>query len=281
MAFPIRFWAVLLAGLLIYQFSTTAAANNCKYQKEISLKLDLTDSILLSIAAGAGDLNIRGTDGTHEAVVLATACVSKQEWLDQVQIETVTGKEAQINVNLPDSTGGWALFGSNYAYLDLTVEVPSTLALDVRDSSGDATFTNIGSMDLQDSSGHIEISTASGPVTIKDSSGDIEMKDIHGAVTIRDSSGDIDVVQVDGNFTIVADSSGDIRANNINGEVLVRKDSSGDIRATEVTESFIVEVDSSGDIIARDVGGDFRVHSNGSGTISSENIGGAIELPQN
>lgn len=37
MAFPIRFWAVLLTGLLIYQFSTEASSDWFKFDKGTSL----------------------------------------------------------------------------------------------------------------------------------------------------------------------------------------------------------------------------------------------------
>lgn len=39
-AFPIRFWATLLAILLMYQFSTEASADGCKYEKEIETPTD-------------------------------------------------------------------------------------------------------------------------------------------------------------------------------------------------------------------------------------------------
>jgi Toastrack DUF4097 len=280
MTFPIRFWATLLAALLIYQFSTDTAADWCKYEKEIDLTLDLSDSDVLAITAAAGDLEVRGVSGSDNAVIKGKVCVSKQAWLDKAEIETTPGKRAQINVNLPESNGGWSLFGSNYATLDLEIELPQDIALDVRDSSGDATFRNIAAMELQDSSGNIEIEGTTGPVSIKDSSGDIEIENVGGALSIRDSSGDIDIDQVAGDFTIEADSSGDIRARDIDGTVLVKKDSSGDIRVTQVTHDVIVEIDSSGDISVKEVGGDFRVLTDGSGAIRSQDVQGETQTPK-
>ena len=261
MAFPIRFWATLLAGLLVYQFSTEVSADWCKYEKEIDLTLDLSGSEVLAISAAAGDLEIRGVADSDKAVIHGKVCVSKQAWLDEADVEIITGERAQINVNLPDSSGGWSLFGNNYASLDLEIELPQNIALEVKDSSGDATFRHIASMQLQDSSGDIEIEDAAGPLSIKDSSGDIEIELVSGAVSIRDSSGDIEVDRVEGNFTIEADSSGDIRATNIDGTVLVKKDSSGDISV-------------------RTVGGDFRVLADGSGSIRSDDVQGEIETPK-
>jgi len=261
MAFPIRFWATLLAALLLYQFSTEAIADLCKYEKEIELTLDLSGSDELAISAAAGDLDIRGVSGSDEAVIHGKVCVSKQAWLEDANIETVSGRHAQIYINLPDSSGGWSLFGNNYASLDLEIELPQDIALKVKDSSGDATFRNIGAMNLHDSSGDIEIEHATGPLTIYDSSGDLEIEHVNNAVSVRDSSGDIEINQVAGNFTIEADSSGDINATNIEGTVLIKKDSSGDITV-------------------KSVGGDFRVLADGSGSIRSHDVQGEIETPK-
>jgi len=261
MAFPIRFWATLLAFLLMYQFSTEASADWCKYEKEIDLTLDVSDSDVLLIKAAAGDLGVRGVSGSDEAVIHAKVCVSKQAWLDDAEIETKSGKQASIMVNLPDSSGGWSLIGNNYATMDLEIEIPLDIALEVKDSSGDASFRHIAAMDLQDSSGDIKIEDAAGPLSIKDSSGDIEVEQVGAAVSIRDSSGDIEIDRVAGNFTIEADSSGDIRATNIEGTVLVKKDSSGDISV-------------------KSVGGDFRVLADGSGSIDSHDVKGEVETPK-
>ena len=263
MAFPIRFWSVLLAFLLIYQFSTEASADWCKYEKEFDLTLDLSGSDVLAINAAAGDLEVQGVSGTDKAVIHGKLCVSKKDWLDEAEVETVSGERAEININLPDTSGGWSLLGNTYALLDLEIEVPQDLALEVKDSSGDAIFRNIGAIKLQDSSGDIEIEDAAGPVSIKDSSGDIEITNVGNAVSVRDSSGDIEVDHVEGNFTIVADSSGDIYATDINGTVLVKKDSSGDISVKRVSGDFRVLVDGSGSIRSSDVDGEIQTPKDG------------------
>jgi len=261
MTFPIRFWAFLLMCLLIIQYSTDAVADWCKYTADIKMTLDLSKSEALAISAAAGELVVIGIADLDEAVIHGTVCVSKEEWLTQSRIETSTGKHAEISVILPDTDTGWSFGRGNYASLDLRIEVPEDMLLNIKDSSGDLSLDGVGAVNLQDSSGDIEIDHA------------------NGAVVIRDSSGDIDVDQVEGNLTIVADSSGDIYVEHIQGEVLVERDSSGDIRIAHVKDSVVVLRDSSGDIRATDVGGDFRVHRDGSGSIRSSNIKGVTEIP--
>jgi hypothetical protein len=262
MAYPIRFWAILLICLLLYQFSSDVSADWCKYEKNIDVTLDLADSELLAITAGAGELEVRGVAGSSDAVIRGKVCVSKEAWLDEAQVHTMAGKQAKISADLPTNGGSWSLFGNSYASMDLVIEVPQDLALEIKDSSGDIEISQVAALRLHDSSGDIEIENSNGPISIKD------------------SSGDIDVDHVTGNFTIESDSSGDIYASNIDGIALVKKDSSGDIRLTQVSSDAIIEVDSSGEIVVKDVGGDFRVLKDGSGGIRSSNVDGEIQLPR-
>lgn len=261
MTYPIRFWAILLTALLVYQFSTEASAESCKYEKKIKKTLDLSKSELLSIDARAGDLDIVGVSESGQALIHARVCASKEAWLEQSEVSTTGGKRAEIAAVLPETDGGWTSFGNNYIWMDLNIEVPQDLALDIRDSSGDMSLKNIAAVEIQDSSG------------------DIEVEGARGSISVRDSSGDIEIDGAEGDLTIESDSSGDIDAMDINGNVIVVSDSSGDIEVSGVSDNVVVERDSSGDISVRDVGGDFRVLKDGSGGISSHGVKGEVDIP--
>jgi hypothetical protein len=260
MVYPIRFWAVVLAGLLALHFGSEAIADSCKYEKDIDLELDLSDSDKLAIAAGAGSLEINGKSGASKAVISGRACVSNEEWLEKSMVKTRGGAKAEITVELPQDNGSWFSWGNNYAYIDLEVEVPASMALEVSDSSGSMWLKNVGAVDIKDSSGGIELTGAGGAVTISDTSGDIEIDDVDGDVTLNDSSGGI-------------------YGTDIEGSVLVERDSSGNIRFEDVSGDVIVERDSSGNIKVSNVGGNFRVLKDGSGSITSNNVEGEVETP--
>jgi hypothetical protein len=262
MTYPIRFWALVLTGLLLYQFSSGLAADWCKFEKSIDMTLDVSNSSKLAIYAGAGELEVIGVSGSNRAIIKGKACTSKESWLEDSSLETRDGASAEISVNLPDVSSGWSLSGDNYARMDLLIEVPQDLELDIKDSSGGMMLKNIAAVELQDSSGGIEIVSA------------------RGSVLINDSSGDIDIDEAAGDVTIESDSSGGIYVRNIDGTVLVMKDSSGDIDVAHVSENVIVERDSSGDISASDVGGDFRVLKDGSGGIRSNDVSGEVQVPE-
>lgn len=249
---------LLLTACLI---STTAQAWDCKYEKNIEQELSLAGSEELVVKAAAGDLEVTGVRGGSTASIKGRVCVSKEEWLDESGVETSGGKTAEITVQLPDTGNGWSLVSRRYAYLDLELEVPDNIPLDIRDSSGDIEIEGVGE------------------VAVKDSSGDTEISDVKHSVVINDSSGDIVIRDVGGDVTIDSDSSGDIRGRDIEGAVLVRSDSSGDIRFSDVGSDFIVEKDSSGDIVANTIGGDFLVERDGSGDISASNVKGSVSTP--
>lgn len=255
---------LLLLCLVIFTLmvSTDLLAQECEYDRLLEQSLDVSGSELLTIAAAAGDLSIKGVSGSNEVTIRGKVCVSEEKWLDQARIYTKQGTRAEINVELPDIGGGWSFWGQKYAHMDLELEVPSNLALQLRDSSGDIRVGDVYAISIRDSSGDIEISHAAGPVEIEDSSGDIEVRDLQG------------------DFTILSDSSGEIRGDNIDGTARVVADSSGDIRFTAVGKDVIVERDSSGDIVAENVGGDFRVLKDSSGDIRMKEIGGEVQIPE-
>lgn len=249
----------LLLGVCLV--ATSLQAWDCKFEKNIEQTLDLGSSEALLILAAAGELEVTGVKDSEVASIKGRICVSKEEWLDESRVETQGGSQAEIIVELPDTDGGWSLTGQRYAYLDLELEVPDDIPLNIKDSSGDIEITGTGELNLQDSSG------------------DIEIEDIKGAVTLSDSSGDIVLRDIEGDVTIESDSSGDIRGKDVEGVVLVKRDSSGNIRFSDVGGDFIVERDSSGDITANTVGGDFKVFKDGSGEINASNVSGEVTIP--
>jgi DUF4097 and DUF4098 domain-containing protein YvlB len=241
--------------------STGAQADDCKFEKNIAMNLDLSGTETLSVIAGAGMLSITGAPGSDEAVIKGRACASSEKWLEETGLETRSGDLARIEVELPDTDGGWSLLGNRYARLDLELTVPEGLKLDVVDSSGSMTIENVA--DLH----------------VKDSSGSMKIRDVKGSLSVKDSSGSMTLTGIEGDVTIISDSSGSIKGQDISGSVLVRKDSSGSIRFTDVGRDFVVERDSSGDIVAERIGGDFRVLKDGSGKIRSSDVAGEVSVP--
>lgn len=249
----------LFLSLLLIPVSLQAW--ECEYSKDISQSLDLSASEKLVVKAAAGNLEVRGVADSDTAQIRGKVCASNEEWLAESTVETSNGTTAEIRVALPDTDSNWSVMGQKYVYLDLELDVPNRLPLEISDSSGDADIFGVGELSIKDSSGDINIEESSGPLTVSDSSGDIEIVDIEHDVTIE------------------SDSSGNISGRDIGGTVRVVSDSSGDIRFRNVDEDFIVERDSSGDISANQIRGDFKVMRDGSGNIDARNVDGVVETP--
>jgi len=231
---PLTFTLAALAAGLV---STRVLAWECEYERQFEETLSLSGSDVLFIVAGAGDLDIRGDSGGNEARVRGKVCASKEEWVNEATMKMTRGEQAEIAVVIPDVDWNWSAGGNGrYVYIDLNIDVPSDIELNVKDSSGDLKAYRTG------------------PISVKDSSGDIDLDDIQGSVFVEDSSGDIELIDINGDVTIGHDSSGDMYGRGIQGSVLVAKDSSGDIRFKDVRDDFTVERDSSGDIEADGAG---------------------------
>lgn len=253
---------VLFAGLLLGPglSSEARAWGGCEHERVLEETLDVAGSERLSIVAAAGDLDIEGEEGIEQVSVRARVCASKADWAAATSVQLEAGGEARLEVLMPEARQQFS-WGDQYLYVDLEIVVPTGLALDIRDSSGDIDLSDVGAVTIKDSSGDIDIRT-SGSVSLEDSSGDIELSDIRGDVTV------------------VHDSSGDIEGRNISGNVVVAHDSSGDIQFQDVANDVLIERDSSGDIVAQGVGGDFVVLRDGSGGISHRDVQGSVQIPE-
>lgn len=221
------------------------------------MTLSAAEVSLVDIRAGSGELHIEGEDGLSEIVVVGRGCASEEDFLDELTIsgEMVDGT-AVIQTHYPDQRG-WS--GSRTARIDLVVLVPTGMAVDVDDSSGEMEVRRTGTLRIDDSSGGISVA------------------DIRGSLEIDDSSGGLDIDGVDGDVRI-EDGSGGIDVRGVTGSVMLR-DGSGSIDIVDVGGDVIVEGDGSGSIDVRDVGRDFSVRRDGSGGIRHSGVQGSVDIP--
>jgi len=264
-----------LAALLTAVCALPANAEDCNKEAARNLQLDANGATKVAIAAGAGELQIKGERGRNQLTVKGTACASNQDLLEKIQLEgRRDGDTLIVKAVLPDADG---FLG--YARLDLNIALPDSIELTVTDSSGDTTIDNVRALALTDSSGDVEIRGVSGDASVTDSSGDLEIQRVGGGVTLTDSSGDIEVEQVTGAVTIDVDSSGGIRIDRA-GAVHILTDSSGDIDIENVQGDVLIDTDTSGDIEVAEVRGKFTVGNDGSGAIRQRNVAGEVSVPR-
>jgi len=294
---------LLLCVLILLSSQQTALGSGwgCDESKTIEHTFPRENLETLVLNALAGELVVVGNDSDNIELI-AEVCTDELEYLDAMLIDIEQTKASLILTTIiPYNRKDWR---ADYAYMDLRLNLPKDLALELRDSSGNLSIKNTHLIGVDDSSGNIRISdsysTASnGKLVIKDSSGNIDIRGLRGNLEVTDSSGRLDIRDVEGDVYIPRDSSGNIEISRISGAVHIERDGSGDIDIEDVQQSVVIGSDGSGNIdisdisgsvsIGRDgsgnvrvsrVEGDFLLESKGSGNIRTRDINGQISVPR-
>ncbi|MEE9443445.1 MAG: DUF4097 family beta strand repeat-containing protein [candidate division Zixibacteria bacterium] len=223
------------------------------YKDTQTLSLDASKIERLRINCGAGYLEIKGVEGLKTIEVEARIVIKGiddediDEFIDDymdLELED-KGNYAKLTSHFDYDGGGFFRRIATRALIDLTIQVPIEMELDIEDGSGLIAIQKVnGDVDIEDGSGEIGLFDIGGNIRINDGSGEIEMEDITGDIDLDDGSGDIRINVVTGDIEI-DDGSGDIRVRRVDGSVTV-SDGSGDIRIDDVTQDVDVEDDSSG-----------------------------------
>jgi hypothetical protein len=206
-------------------------AGDCEYEVDRELSVELSGASLLSVEVGAGSLRVEGRAGIDEVRAVGHVCASDQRFLDDLTLSVERdGSEIILSAHYPEHAN-WR--GNRTARIDLVVEMPLGMAVDVDDSSGSLEVAGSGDLRIQDSSGSIRVRGVDGALFIEDSSGGIEVEDVSGDVEIRDGSGGIDIREIDGSVRL-EDGSGGIDVSRVGGDFTVARDGSGGIRHSGV-----------------------------------------------
>jgi hypothetical protein len=247
----------LVAVVVLLALPLPALAwDDCKFSADRKAGIDTTGAERVEILARAGDLTVRAAPGTGLGAA-GRACASSQAFLDQTQLHVRReGAVVRVEVQVPDQMAG---IGTFYASLDLQVQVPTGLPIEVTDSSGDMTLEGAHVLRVTDSSGDILARGLQANVEINDTSGDLRVEDAAGAVRVEDGSGDIL-----------------IRGAN---SVHIPRDSSGDMGIERITGDVIIDQDSSGDVVVSEVGGNVELRADGSGQVRVTGVTGTVRLP--
>ena len=227
------------------------------------LTLDASDLQAFHTDTGAGDISIQGDSKATDITVKATIRGRDLDEDDYTLYLERRGSKAVLKAEVHGSF----IYPT---YIDLDVTMPSGLALEAEDSSGEMFIRDLqAGLRIDDSSGDVEVKNVVGKVTVTDSSGDLTLITINGDVDIEDRSGDIKLITTNGNVRI-DDRSGDIDIRTVTGNVDI-EDKSGDIDVSGVEGSVTAE-DSSGDIYINDAES-FELLSDGSGDVELVRVG--------
>lgn len=311
---------LLLAGASLLGMSFgTLAAQPCRYSAPRNATIDAAGLKQLSVKIGPDDLTLQGEAGMTKIAVHGTACASDENWLKDITIEAGRSGDA-ASVVAHDGHHGtvMSLFRSSYAYLKLDVRVPQSLAVKLKQGSGDTHATSLAALDAKLGSGDLDVDDVAGEFALEMGSGDVKARNVgsfnlsrlgsgdvgvdgvqgdarigsvgSGDLTLanvkRDmsigsiGSGNIKLTGIGGSLRIDSISSGDLIVRNVTGNVTVGSISSGDVRISQADGNVHADSVSSGDFGADGVGGDFSVGSVGSGDIHHRGVKGKVSVPR-
>lgn len=286
-----RVFVLVMSALL----TASLASAQCAHSATHDLSTELEGVTTVRVESRAGDVVVVGHTDTDTLRAVGSACASSRAYLEDIQLDVVrTDTTLTLRAVTPMLMGFLV-----YARLDLVVDLPSGVALEIDDGSGDVSVRGVSSLRLTDASGDV-VASDLGNVTVvedgsgamsfvdvtgnvdilADDSGDIKVERVGGSVRIgRDGSGEIDVRSVDGDVFVDEDRSGEIEIHDVGNDVHVRDDGSGGILIRAVGGNVTIGNDASGDIDIAGVGGDVVVGPAGSGAVRVEEVSGSIEVP--
>lgn len=267
-----------LTCLSVLALLPALAGAECLYSADRNFDIPASGLATIAFDLGSSDLVVEGVPGLAQVEVRGRACSSQQAWLDQLTVDQRrNGNRVDITPhNGHDLHGSWS--GSNYAYVDLHVRMPSKLAAAVKSQSGDAQARNIASLDFDASSGDLEADHIAGTLSLEVSSGDVRGQDIGSADIRGTSSGDINLRDVHGPVGVARSGSGDLVFDTVGG-VSIGNVGSGDVSVTNAANDVTVDSIGSGDVRVNGVRGNFRVGAKGSGDVEHRNVRGTVSVP--
>ena len=258
-----------LSIVLPISFLALACIPEERLVTELGGSLAVEDLTVLDVVVGAGDIRVEGQEGLAEISVEVriytqfSSCDQDEEVLADMDFELYANDdgEARLWVDMDDEWGGY--------WADVVVLLPTEMALELRDTTGDIDVSDVASLELDDGTGDANIERVLGDVEIEDGSGDLHIEHVGGSVQLNDDTGDIDILDVAGAVEVV-DGSGDLWLEEVWSSVRI-EDGTGDMDLRFIDGAAIIE-DGSGDIDVRDVTGVVRIHD-GSGDIHAEQVG--------
>ncbi|GAB2557631.1 DUF4097 family beta strand repeat-containing protein [Rhodanobacter koreensis] len=248
------------AALLLTPFAAFAATS-CKYEAPRNLQLDLTGVRAVQIGVHNQNLHLTGSDSIKGLALTGRACASDKTLLDGLQItQRREGDQLLLDIG-GENHISFNLFGSSYANLDVTVQLPTGLPVTVSVGSGDADVS--GLQQLQSTVG----------------SGDLHVRKVSGRFATSVGSGDVDATDI-GSLELGSVGSGDFKATGIAGDAKVGSIGSGDVVLRKINGSVRADTLGSGDLTVSDVAGDFSLGAKGSGDVSHSGVKGKVSVPK-
>jgi hypothetical protein len=271
---------VVIGAALTLATPLAQAADREVLTEQSERVLDAGGLSRLEVANARGLISVRrGAEGrirlTALKIVTRGDREHARELADATLVRTtVEGGRLDVRVEYPQHRqiriGFWDLFcGRETPQVEvrLAFEVPRSLAVSLKSSSGDLTTAQLaGDQTLESTSGEIEVGDASAPVKVSTVSGDVSLTDVARG-RVSSVSGDIQVERVGGTLKVTT-TSGDVNVRGA-GDSLTVTSVSGEIQVDGARRGLAART-TSGDVEVRGSGRFAVETASGDATVSVE-----------
>lgn len=178
-----RYFAPLAALVeLITLGGSPAVAQVGRYSVQRTASSPTSGISTIRISNGSGRLTVTGRSGSSNVNATALVHGSSQDAANSVKLVVERhGDVLDVHAARPD--GGW--FDRADVSIDLTVEVPPSIALDVSDGSGGAHIDNVGAIRVRSGSGGVHVTNVGGDLIVDSKgSGSVRYSNVKGAVSV-------------------------------------------------------------------------------------------------
>ncbi len=221
--------------LVLSAFAATAAwAEGFRLEK----RFELAAGGSLSLRAEAGDVVVRGGDGSA-AVVTITSDRSDFEATYAVRFDD--RKSGRLEVVIERKNRGIASwFGGFRGHTEVAVTLPRDASAQVEGSGGAVEVSNlVGAVSVKSSGGGVRLADIGGAAVLSSSGGSVVAERIGGALSAQSSGGGVEVRQIASTVRL-ASSGGSVEAEEIAGD-LDASSSGGGVRIREAHGAVVAE----------------------------------------
>jgi hypothetical protein len=268
----------IFSGLVLA--ASGAGATECAFQEPRNLDIDAGGVRTLEAKLDSTDLRVVGDPGVKRIEVRGRACASAQNRLGEISLEQ--RRDGDTVTLMPHSADHMTFnaFGSDYAYLDVEVRIPQSMAVRIRSTSGDVEARHLSTLDFSGHSGDLIADHVDGELRVEVHSGDVKAREIGRLEVVRSGSGDIVATQVRDDIHVGHVGSGDLNFTEVGKGVHVESIGSGDVTVHRAGGTVQIDSIGSGDVNGNDIDGDFIVKSAGSGDIHHGTVRGKVSVPR-
>ena len=266
--------------LIMFIFPLVITAKSYGETRTLSLLSEGISS--MEIECGAGFLKVKGVEGLDEIKVEADIISGNKKgeklrkFIDKYLDLSLEkhGDRAVLISRIEHRHFSFFFMNNDNSRVDLTVEIPREMNIEISDGSGGIELKNIkGEIDIDDGSGSIDIADVNGKLEIHDGSGELSIHNATGDMKIKDGSGSIEVTDAAGDIKI-NDGSGDINLDKVKGDLNIH-DGSGELWITDIDGSVRIH-DGSGSIVIERVSRDVDIAESGSGGVQLTDVRGNV-----